>query len=235
MRVLVIAPAQSEALPALRFLPHAITQVGAEMSALARVDPDMFDVAVVDATLNLQVAATIRQRLDTVGFTGPAVVVLGDGGFTAAQNTWGVADIVSTHAQPSEIDARLRLAHAGSLSGTEAATPGDAQPMGTLSVGGLTINHDSFTVSAANRSISLTYKEFELLHYLVTHPDRAFTRSQLVTNVWGSDYLGGSRTVDVHVRRLRAKLGPEYAHTISTVRNVGYMFSLANDSDGHSE
>ena len=70
--------------------------------------------------------------------------------------------------------------------------------------------------------MDLTYKEFELLKYLAQHAGRVFTRAQLLQEVWGYDFFGGTRTVDVHVRRLRAKLGPEYEALIGTVRNVGY-------------
>ena len=72
------------------------------------------------------------------------------------------------------------------------------------------------------RPLDLTYKEFELLKYLAQHAGRVFTRAQLLQEVWGYDFFGGTRTVDVHVRRLRAKLGPEYESLIGTVRNVGY-------------
>ncbi len=72
--------------------------------------------------------------------------------------------------------------------------------------------------------LDLTFKEFELLKFLAQHPGRVFTRAQLLQEVWGYDYFGGTRTVDVHVRRLRAKLGPEHEALIGTVRNVGYRF-----------
>ncbi|WP_242418350.1 winged helix-turn-helix domain-containing protein, partial [Frankia sp. CpI1-P] len=74
------------------------------------------------------------------------------------------------------------------------------------------------------RPLELTFKEFELLKYLAQHPGRVFTRAQLLQEVWGYDYYGGTRTVDVHVRRLRAKLGPEHEAMIGTVRHVGYKF-----------
>jgi DNA-binding response OmpR family regulator len=77
------------------------------------------------------------------------------------------------------------------------------------------------------RSLDLTFKEFELLKYLAQHPGRVFNRQQLLQEVWGYDYFGGTRTVDVHVRRLRAKLGPEHEALIGTVRNVGYRFVVA--------
>ena len=81
-----------------------------------------------------------------------------------------------------------------------------------------------YTAKLGGRPLDLTFKEFELLKYLAQHPGRVFTRQQLLQEVWGYDYFGGTRTVDVHVRRLRAKLGPENESLIGTVRNVGYRF-----------
>ena len=77
--------------------------------------------------------------------------------------------------------------------------------------------------------LDLTFKEFELLKYLAQHPGRVFSRAQLLQEVWGYDYYGGTRTVDVHVRRLRAKLGSDHETLIGTVRNVGYRFVLPKD------
>ena len=93
-----------------------------------------------------------------------------------------------------------------------------------ISAGELTIDAGGYTARLRGRPLDLTYKEFELLKYLVQHPGRVFTRAQLLQEVWGYDYYGGTRTVDVHVRRLRAKLGPEHEQLIGTVRNVGYRF-----------
>ncbi len=86
---------------------------------------------------------------------------------------------------------------------------------------GLSIDEQSYTAKISGRTLDLTFKEFELLRYLNENPNRVFTREQLLSEVWGYDYFGGTRTVDVHVRRLRAKLG-EYESLIGTVRNVGY-------------
>jgi DNA-binding winged helix-turn-helix (wHTH) protein len=94
--------------------------------------------------------------------------------------------------------------------------------------GEIAIDEHSYTAKIKGRSLDLTYKEFELLKYLVQHPGRVFTRSQLLQEVWGYDYFGGTRTVDVHIRRLRAKLGPEHEALIGTVRHVGYRFNAAN-------
>ena len=84
------------------------------------------------------------------------------------------------------------------------------------------IDEGTYTARLRGKPLDLTYKEFELLKYLAQHAGRVFTRAQLLQEVWGYDFFGGTRTVDVHVRRLRAKLGPDYESLIGTVRNVGY-------------
>jgi DNA-binding response OmpR family regulator len=89
-------------------------------------------------------------------------------------------------------------------------------------LGGLRIDTDTYKVDAGGRTLDLTFKEFELLRFLATHPGRVYTRPALLREVWGYDFYGGTRTVDVHVRRLRAKLGAEHEHLIETVRSVGY-------------
>jgi len=88
--------------------------------------------------------------------------------------------------------------------------------------GPLSLDTETYRVTAAGRSLDLTFKEFELLRFLASRPGRVFTRPALLREVWGYDFYGGTRTVDVHVRRLRAKLGPEHEHLIETVRGVGY-------------
>jgi DNA-binding response OmpR family regulator len=93
-----------------------------------------------------------------------------------------------------------------------------------FSHGGLVINFEHYEVHVKGELVDLTYKEFELLKFLATHPGKPFTREVLLDKVWGYDYYGGTRTVDVHVRRLRAKLETGGAAYIETVRNVGYKF-----------
>ena len=93
-----------------------------------------------------------------------------------------------------------------------------------LNLGPLIINFATYQVHVESEPIDLTYMEYELLKFLATHRGRVFTRQTLLSRVWGYDYFGGTRTVDVHVRRLRAKLG-EHANVIQTVRNVGYKFA----------
>ncbi|MGI8944909.1 MAG: winged helix-turn-helix domain-containing protein [Thermoleophilaceae bacterium] len=92
--------------------------------------------------------------------------------------------------------------------------------------GSLELNVATYQVAIAGEPVSFTYMEYELLKFLMTHPGRVFSRESLLTAVWGYDYYGGARTVDVHVRRVRAKLGQEHAGRIKTIRSVGYRFEL---------
>jgi DNA-binding response OmpR family regulator len=121
--------------------------------------------------------------------------------------------------QMEELSARLQLLFS-KLGVSEA---------GIVKIAQLTLNLDSYEVLVSGKPIELTYKEYELLKFLALHPDRVFKREILLDQVWEYDYYGGSRTVDVHVRRLRAKLGSKYGGLIETVRNVGYRFRLPSN------
>ncbi len=131
---------------------------------------------------------------------------------------WGANDVVLTDASPAEVEARVRL-----LLG-KASSVDPLETSSEYKSGDLTVDVGGYTARLKGRPLDLTYKEFELLKYLMQHPGRVYTRDQLLQEVWGFDYYGGSRTVDVHVRRLRAKLGAEHEQLIGTVRNVGYRF-----------
>jgi two-component system, OmpR family, alkaline phosphatase synthesis response regulator PhoP len=93
-----------------------------------------------------------------------------------------------------------------------------------IEYGALVLNQETYQAAIAGRPLDLTYMEYELLKFLATHPGKVFTREILLSRVWGYEYYGGARTVDVHIRRLRAKLGEEHAGLIQTVRSVGYRF-----------
>jgi DNA-binding response OmpR family regulator len=93
-----------------------------------------------------------------------------------------------------------------------------------IEYGPLMLNLETYQAAVAGRVLDLTYMEYELLRFLAGHPAKVFTRETLLSRVWGYEYYGGARTVDVHIRRLRAKLGEEHAHLIQTVRSVGYRF-----------
>jgi DNA-binding response OmpR family regulator len=93
-----------------------------------------------------------------------------------------------------------------------------------IEYGPLVLNLETYQAGIDGRPLDLTYMEYELLKFLASHPGKVFTRETLLSRVWGYEYYGGARTVDVHVRRLRAKLGEEQANLIQTVRSVGYRF-----------
>ncbi|HWD24956.1 MAG TPA: response regulator transcription factor [Acidimicrobiales bacterium] len=90
--------------------------------------------------------------------------------------------------------------------------------------GPLALNLETYQAVVSGRPLDLTFMEYELLRFLAAHPGSVFTREVLLSRVWGYEYFGGARTVDVHIRRLRAKLGEEHASLIETVRSVGYRF-----------
>jgi len=98
-------------------------------------------------------------------------------------------------------------------------------PKESITIGGLSLNMDKYELTVDQNPIELTYKEYELLKLLLENQNRVFSRSKLLSVVWDYDFYGGSRTVDVHIRRLRAKLPSPYNLMLKTVRNVGYMFS----------
>ncbi|MBW3602055.1 MAG: response regulator transcription factor [Actinobacteria bacterium] len=143
----------------------------------------------------------------------PVVVVVDDGALAALKAAWGFDDWLLPRAQPAEVETRLRLA----VERTRGQRRRHAATVGELS-----IDEDTYVVRLRGTPLDLTYREFELLKYLAANPGRVFTRGQLLREVWGYDYYGGTRTVDVHIRRLRAKLGPEHEQLIGTVRGVGY-------------
>lgn len=126
------------------------------------------------------------------------------------------ADFVVHGASAEECAARIRqLLWPGNESSTS----------DYISVDNMTINLATYQVKVNGEPLDFTYLEYALLAFLVTHPGRTYSRDALLRRVWGFDYYGGSRTVDVHVRRVRAKLGPELAQRLETVRGVGYLWS----------
>jgi DNA-binding response OmpR family regulator len=207
-------PSPDSVLPSLALLPHGVRIAAPEVAALLDAGPH--DVVLVDARTDLVAARGLCRLLAAMGIEAPVVAILNEGGLVAVSAEWVIDDILLPAAGPAEIDARLRLLH--TKSGAESNT-GSA-----LVLGEMLIDEATYTARLRGRALTLTYKEFELLKYLAQHAGRVFTRAQLLQEVWGYDFFGGTRTVDVHVRRLRAKLGPEHEQLIGTVRNVGYKF-----------
>lgn len=206
----------AQVLPALGLLNHRVRVLPVEPSAL--LDAPDADVLLLDARRDLAAARSTCRLLRATGLGVPLVLILTEGGLTVVTAEWGASDILLEDASPAEVEARLRLV----IERSSAVDQEDE--LSEISSGDLTIDAGGYTARVRGRPLDLTYKEFELLKYLAQHPGRVFTRAQLLQEVWGYDYYGGTRTVDVHVRRLRAKLGPEHEQLIGTVRNVGYRF-----------
>ncbi len=202
-------------LPSLSLLAHSVRLAPAEAVALA--GSQSADVVLIDSRRDLMHAKSLLRLLRGTGLELPVLVVVAEGGWAAVTADWGADDVILHTAGPGEVEARLRLA----IGRRSAAGPAEA---GEIRSGDLVIDEASYSVRLRGRVLDLTFKEFELLKFLAQHPARVFTRSQLLQEVWGYDYFGGTRTVDVHVRRLRAKLSAEYEVLIGTVRNVGYRF-----------
>ncbi len=217
--VLTSSPAAEPVLPALELLSHRVRIIPAQPAELVTA-PDA-DVVIVDARADLVAAKSLCTLIRTTGLRGPLLLVVTEGGMSAVSGEWRIDDVLLRDAGPAEIDARIRLA----LSREESA----AEPV-RVQTSGLTIDEQSYSAKLRGSPLDLTYKEFQLLHFLATHPSRVFTREQLLSEVWGYDYFGGTRTVDVHVRRLRAKLGDQ-EQIIGTVRNVGYRFNVDEDEN----
>jgi len=198
-------------LPVLALLAHEIQGVAADTQALT--ESARCDLVVLDGRSDLAGARMMARLFQSSGSTVPLLLVLTESGLAAVASDWGLSDVVLDTAGPAEFEARIRLLITASSND------------GLISAGGIVIDDQAYSVMLDGDALDLTYTEFELLKYLVQHPGRVFSREHLLADVWGYDYYGGTRTVDVHVRRLRAKLGPEHESLIGTVRNVGYRFS----------
>jgi DNA-binding response OmpR family regulator len=206
------------ALPALSLLSHRVRYIPAEPASL--VSAPEHDLVFLDARKDLASAKAMARVLISTGISTPLIVVLAEGGLAAMNHEWGSNDIILDSAGPAEVEARIRLSIAKYRA---------EKDVGTINASGVVIDESSYSAKVHGKPLDLTYKEFELLKFLAQHPGRVFSRDQLLSEVWGYDYFGGSRTVDVHIRRLRAKLG-DLEGLISTVRNVGYRFN-PTDSD----
>ncbi|HEY7876208.1 MAG TPA: response regulator transcription factor [Actinomycetota bacterium] len=173
------------------------------------------DILLIDATGDIDAAEDATRRLALAWETNlpPIIVIVDESTVGRFRYETGADDFMLALAPADEISARVALVARRSGHGDEAAV---------LRVGDLTVNPDNYQVYVHGRPLDLTYKEFELLKFLAQRPGRVCDRGLLLREVWGYDYYGGTRTVDVHIRRLRAKLGTEHETLIETIRNVGY-------------
>ena len=206
----VALPALAELLPDVKVEPLSVTSI----EHVLALEPE---AVLVDAAEHPAHAWTVLRALRERDPRVPAVLVVERD--TIDRYPWHeVADeLVYPGAPATELRVRLAMLRrrAGSGDGT------------VTRLGPLALDTETYRVTASGRPLDLTYKEFELLRFLASSPGRVYTRPALLREVWGYDFYGGTRTVDVHVRRLRAKLGPEHEHLIETVRGVGYRAASA--------
>ena len=210
--ILCISPNAESPLSALDALGHQLVQISFDPQALS--DAPRHDVVVLDCRQNLMGAKSVARIMQVAGWSKPLMLVASESVLAAISSEWELQDFVLESASLGEVDARIRIL-VNSL-GNKTANAETAS--------GLIIDLDSFTAKVSGQTLDLTFKEFELLRHLNENPRRVFSREQLLSEVWGYDYFGGTRTVDVHIRRLRAKLGDSES-LIGTVRNVGYRLN----------
>jgi DNA-binding response OmpR family regulator len=215
--LILTSAVDNEVLPSLGLLSHKTRQIPASPASL--ISAPTSDLIFVDGRQDLASAKSLCKILNTTGLNVPLMLVLTEGGLTAVSADWGVDDVILESAGPAEVDARIRLVIGRMVQDKSTSK---------IQASGVVIDEASYSAKVHGRPLDLTFKEFELLRFFATHPSRVFTREQLLSEVWGYDYFGGTRTVDVHVRRLRAKLG-DLESLIGTVRNVGYRFNVYED------
>ena len=203
--------ALTTALLAVGYSPVPIADVA---DAVRREPERGWSAAVVELSQDAGLAITVGRKLREEH--GIPVLLVVDRTLTADLATEdGFDDFVLTPVDQAELAVRL-----GTLDRIEAVEHADP----ILKHHDLELNTATYQATIAGRPRDLTFMEYELLRFFVEHPQRVWSREQILSKVWGYDYYGGSRTVDVHVRRLRAKLGEERSNWIATVRSVGYRF-----------
>jgi DNA-binding response OmpR family regulator len=205
-------PALTDALLAGGYQPVPV----ADLDGLAaRTPPDGWYAAVVEVVEDLGRCLGVAAKIS--GELGLPVLLVIDRTMTGdVVDESGFADFILSPIDRTEL--RVRLGRLG-------AAPAGISEDEILRYRDLELNTATYQATVAGRPRDLTYMEYELLRFFVENPGRAWSREQILSKVWGYDYFGGSRTVDVHVRRLRAKLGEERSSWISTIRSVGYRFA----------
>ncbi len=201
-----------QVLPALPGLGLDLKTEHLSATTVGDVRSLMPETIVVDAAENPGQAHAVLRALRERRTSAPVLVVVERRDLERFPWEELADDVVFPGAPEAEIRIRLSILRrrAGSGEGS------------TVRLGPLVLDRDSYRVTAGSTPLDLTYREFELLRFLAERPGRVFTRPALLREVWGYDFYGGTRTVDVHIRRLRAKLGPEHESLIETVRGVGY-------------
>lgn len=191
-----------------------------EVAALAELAPRLgagdIDAVFVDAGRNAEAIVSLLEQRAAQGVDVRALLALEADALPALRMpVTFLADFVVRGAQAPEIAARLRTL----------LWPGEeARSQDVIRVDGLSVNLATYQVQVSGVPVEFTFQEYELFKFLLTHPNRVYGREVLLRRVWDTDYFGGARTIDVHVRRIRSKIGPELAHRLETVRGVGYLW-----------
>ena len=216
MRLLWLSPERVEpgdSFPALAEHRPAPEPIPFNQATVELIGRRLAEIILVDGRAFPEEAAAMVRKLR--GETEAAfVAVLSTETLNRFDFNCGIGDFVTEGCGPVELDARL----------SRIASPAVPDPNEVIKRGEITINRERFEVRVGSDLLDLTFKEFELIAYLAQRPGKVCSRNSLLSEVWGYDFFGGTRTVDVHIRRLRAKLGHQ-AHMIETVRNVGYRFA----------
>ena len=213
MRIVLVSDrAPADVLPALHELLLDLKTVELSVGVVGDIRALEAEAILVDAAENPGQGHAVLRSLDEHGPDVPVVAVVERRDLE--RFSWdAVADELLFPGSP-EAEMRLRLSMVRRRLGAGEEV--------SVRLGPLVLDTDTFRASVQGRPLDLTFKEFELLRYLAERRGRVFTRPTLLREVWGYDFYGGTRTVDVHIRRLRAKLGPAFEHLIETVRGVGY-------------
>ncbi len=193
------------------FRPVPVSDVGAIATG---APPEGWAAVVIELGGSPESAIAVARKVRDEG-GAPVLVVASRAQIDELAETDAFDDFILTPLDPQELALRMRR-----LAGDDRDEPHQE----VLRHGDLELNTATYQARLDNNPLDLTYMEYELLRFFVSHPGRAWSREQLLQRVWGYDYFGGARTVDVHVRRLRAKLGEERASWITTIRSVGYRF-----------
>lgn len=196
------------------FTTHSISKNGLSTSAVLEKEPDLIVMNPKGSyveTMDLYYALKKEPQAQDI----PIVLLMDESEMKSADLPSGIQEVLYRPLRMPEALARVNLLF-------KRIHKVDRKNL--IQRGKLTIDVAKYEVRVGEKKIDLTFTEFELLKFLCTNPGTVFTREVLLNKVWGYEYYGGTRTVDVHIRRLRAKLGPKYASLIDTVRNVGYKF-----------